>query len=148
LYLEEHGKILLWVVQNAPVKRLDQPKLFGFLAHGLDRATVAKLDRLSRDVAYIAGLMKHGVPFVLAELGADADPFMLHLYAALAEKERRMISARTKDALAAAKARGVSFGGTNAKSLEFQTWAAKRAEVRAASWMRFRPCPHERQQTN
>ena len=90
---------------------------------------VAKLDRLSRDVAYIAGLMKHGVPFIVAELGADADPFMLHLYAALAEKERRMISARTKDALAAAKARGVKLGGTNAKSLAHQAEAAERAEA-------------------
>ena len=52
---------------------------------------VAKLDRLSRDVAFIAGLMASRVPFIAAELGCDADPFMLHLYAALAEKERRMI---------------------------------------------------------
>ena len=49
---------------------------------------VAKLDRLSRDVHFISGLMSHRVPFIVAELGADADPFMLHLYAALAEKER------------------------------------------------------------
>jgi DNA invertase Pin-like site-specific DNA recombinase len=41
------------------------------------------------------------VPFIVAELGADADPFMLHLYAALAEKERRLISERTRAALAA-----------------------------------------------
>lgn len=59
---------------------------------------VAKLDRLSRDVAFIAGLMVQRVPFIVAELGADADPFMLHLYAALAEKERRLISKRTKAA--------------------------------------------------
>lgn len=49
---------------------------------------VAKLDRLSRDVAFIANLMAQRVPFIVAELGVDADPFMLHLYAALAEKER------------------------------------------------------------
>jgi DNA invertase Pin-like site-specific DNA recombinase len=71
---------------------------------------VAKLDRLSRDVAFIAGLMAQRVPFVVAELGKDADPFMLHIYAALAEKERRMISERTRHALAAAKARGVMLG--------------------------------------
>jgi DNA invertase Pin-like site-specific DNA recombinase len=71
---------------------------------------VAKLDRLSRDVAFIAGLMAQKVPFVVAELGADADPFMLHLYAALAEKERALISVRTKAALQAAKARGVRLG--------------------------------------
>ena len=72
---------------------------------------VAKLDRLSRDVHFISGLMAHRVPFVVAELGADVDPFILHLFAALAEKERAMISTRTKAALAAAKARGVTLGG-------------------------------------
>src|SRR5262245_47745581 len=56
---------------------------------------VAKLDRLSRDVHFISGLMTHRVPFIVAELGTDTDPFMLHIYAALAEKERRMISERT-----------------------------------------------------
>ena len=71
---------------------------------------VAKLDRLSRDVHFISGLMAHKVPFIVAELGVDADPFMLHLYAALAEKERALISRRTKEALAAAKARGQKLG--------------------------------------
>jgi DNA invertase Pin-like site-specific DNA recombinase len=74
---------------------------------------VAKLDRLSRDVAFISGLMAKRVAFVVAELGSDVDPFMLHLYAALAEKERRLISERTKAALAAAKARGVKLGNPN-----------------------------------
>ncbi|HEX9767872.1 MAG TPA: recombinase family protein, partial [Kiloniellales bacterium] len=69
-----------------------------------------QLDRLSRDVAFIAGLMAQRVPFIVAELGADADPFMLHLYAALAEKERRLISERTKAALAARKAQGARLG--------------------------------------
>jgi DNA invertase Pin-like site-specific DNA recombinase len=71
---------------------------------------VAKLDRLSRDVHFISGLMAHRIPFIVAELGPDADPFMLHLYAALAEKERALISERTKAALQAAKARGVRLG--------------------------------------
>ena len=71
---------------------------------------VAKLDRLSRDVAFIAGLMAQRVPFIVAELGADADPFMLHLYAALAEKERRQISERTKSALASRKLQGTKLG--------------------------------------
>jgi len=71
---------------------------------------VAELDRLSRDVAFISGLMASHVPFIVAELGADADPFMLHLYAALAEKERLLISERTKAALAARKAQGAQLG--------------------------------------
>src|SRR5258707_5123974 len=69
---------------------------------------VSKLDRLSRDVAFVSGLMAQRVPFIVAELGRDADPFMLHLYAALAEKERRLISERTKSALAAKQAQGSS----------------------------------------
>ena len=71
---------------------------------------VAKLDRLSRDVHFISGLMAHKVPFVVAELGAQADPFLLHIYAALAEQERRMISERTRAGLQAARKRGVKLG--------------------------------------
>ena len=71
---------------------------------------VAKLCRLSRDVHFISGLMSHRVPFVVAELGPDIDPFMLHIYAAVAEKERALISARTRAALAAKRARGEPLG--------------------------------------
>jgi DNA invertase Pin-like site-specific DNA recombinase len=78
---------------------------------------VAKLDRLSRDVAFIAGLMAQRVPFIVTELGPNADPFMLHIYAALAEQERRMISARTKVALAAARERGAKLGSPTSPSL-------------------------------
>lgn len=71
---------------------------------------VAKLDRLSRDVHFISGLMAQRVPFIVAELGADADPFMLHIYAALAEKERSLIAERTRLALAQKKAAGTKLG--------------------------------------
>jgi DNA invertase Pin-like site-specific DNA recombinase len=71
---------------------------------------VAKLDRLSRDVHFISGLMAQRVPFIVCQLGQNVDPFMLHIYAALAEKERTMISERTKAALAAVKARGQKLG--------------------------------------
>ena len=64
---------------------------------------VAKLDRLSRDVHFISGLMVHRVPFLVADLGPDVDPFILHLFAALAQKERALISKRTTEALAAAR---------------------------------------------
>jgi DNA invertase Pin-like site-specific DNA recombinase len=97
---------------------------------------VAKLDRLSRDVHFISGLMMHKTPFIVAELGADADPFMLHVYAALAEKERRLISQRTRDALAAKKAQGVKLGGLNAKGIANRDKALERAE-------QLRPLPTE-----
>jgi DNA invertase Pin-like site-specific DNA recombinase len=90
---------------------------------------VAKLDRLSRDVHFISGLMKHKVAFIVADLGADTDPFMLHLYAALAEKERRMISQRTKDALAAAKANGKQLGGLREHGRGLQQAAVERARA-------------------
>ena len=90
---------------------------------------MAKLDRLSRDVHFISGLMSHKTPFIVAELGADADPFMLHLYAALAEKERRLISERTKAALAAKKAQGVRLGGLNTGVIKARDEARERAEV-------------------
>lgn len=71
---------------------------------------VSRLDRLSRDVYFISGLMSKKVPFYVAELGMDVEPFMLHIHAALAEKERSMISERTRAALKALKARGVQLG--------------------------------------
>jgi DNA invertase Pin-like site-specific DNA recombinase len=88
---------------------------------------VAKLDRISRDVHFISGLMAHRTPFLVAELGPDVEPFLLHLYAALAEKERALISQRTKAALAAAKARGQSLGNPRLSDARAIAHAASRA---------------------
>jgi DNA invertase Pin-like site-specific DNA recombinase len=75
------------------------------------RATlvIAKLDRLARNVHFISGLMERGVKFCAVEF-PNADPFMLHVHAAMSEHERRLISARTKAGLERAKARGVKLG--------------------------------------
>lgn len=97
---------------------------------------VAKLDRLSRDVHFISGLMTHRVPFIVTELGVNADPFMLHIYAAIAQQERRMISDRTRDALAAAKARGVTLGNP-AQAAANKGEAASRAHDLAATFKPF-----------
>src|SRR4051812_16897510 len=117
-FATEHGyEIVAEVVEVETGKGSDALERRPQLAAALKRAKgvhcpviVAKLDRLSRDVAFISGLMAQKVPFIVAELGVDTDPFLLHLYAALAEKERSLISKRTKEALAAAKARGVRLG--------------------------------------
>ena len=95
---------------------------------------VSKLDRLSRDVAFIATLMANKVEFIVAALGRQADPFVLHIYASLAEQERRLISERTKAGLAAAKARGVKLGnpkliGTTAGIESQQRTAQRKAEA-------------------
>jgi DNA invertase Pin-like site-specific DNA recombinase len=76
---------------------------------------VAKLDRLSRDAHFVMSLMKEGVEFICTDLGRQSDPFILGMFALLAQKERELISRRTKEALAAAKARGVKLGNPNLK---------------------------------
>jgi DNA invertase Pin-like site-specific DNA recombinase len=89
---------------------------------------VAKLDRLSRDVHFISGLMAHRVSFIVSELGPHVDPFMLHIYAAVAQQERKAISDRTRAGLAAAKARGQVLGNP-ALAKANQAAAAGRAEA-------------------
>jgi DNA invertase Pin-like site-specific DNA recombinase len=90
---------------------------------------VAKLCRLSRDVAFVSGLMAQRVSFVVAELGKDVDPFMLHVYAALAEKERSMIAMRTREALQAKKASGAKLGGPRLAEARVAAKAAKKADA-------------------
>jgi DNA invertase Pin-like site-specific DNA recombinase len=96
---------------------------------------VAKLCRLGRDVHFISGLMAKRVPFIVAELGPNVDPFMLHIYASLAEKERSLISQQTKEALAAAKRRGVKLGRNGAKLARANKAKAK-ADVAARAYRR------------
>jgi len=79
------------------------------IAHG-GFIVVATLDRLSRDAAFIANLMKEGTQFTCADMPA-ASTFELHIRAAIAQEERRKISERTRLALQAAKARGKALGG-------------------------------------
>ncbi len=76
---------------------------------------VAKLDRLSRNLAFIAALMESQTKFVACDM-PHADPLRLHIEAAVAEDERRRISRRTREALAAARARGVKLGGARENS--------------------------------
>jgi DNA invertase Pin-like site-specific DNA recombinase len=95
---------------------------------------VAKLDRLSRDVAFIAGLMtdRRRVDFLVVNLGPEVEPFMLHIYAAVAEQERRMISERTRVALAQKKAAGAVLGNrVNLAEASLKGNAANRAAAEA-----------------
>jgi len=101
------------VVEVESGKRSDRPKLAQALSLcRLHRATllVAKLDRLARNVAFISALMESGVKFVAVDL-PQANELTVHIMASMAEYEAKAISARTKAALAAAKARGTVLGG-------------------------------------
>lgn len=79
---------------------------------------VTRLDRLSRNVHFISGLMEHRVHFIVVALGRDCDHFVLHIYASLAEQERKLISERNKAAAAARKLRGQHFGLQTASKAE------------------------------
>ncbi|MBY6054949.1 recombinase family protein [Leisingera daeponensis] len=92
---------------------------------------VSKLDRLSRRVSQIAALMDDKALKIRVASMPNADAFQLHIYAALAEQERNFISLRTKQALAAAKARGVQLGGLRDKTMK-RNEAAKEAADAAA----------------
>lgn len=124
-------------------KRSDRPQLALAMAHAKKigaRLLIAKLDRLARNVAFISNMMESGVPFIACDM-PNADPFRLHIEAAIAEEEARKISERTRAALSAAKARGVKLGGYrggNGPSLEQRqegrVAAARTVSARVASY--------------
>jgi DNA invertase Pin-like site-specific DNA recombinase len=96
-------------------KRNDRPELDAALRRAKVSGAIlciAKLDRLSRSVAFLATLQDSGARFVAADM-PEADETMVHVMAAFAQRERKAISSRTREALAAAKARGVKLGNPN-----------------------------------
>lgn len=106
------GLIVSEFVEVESGRKRDRPQLAAALATcRTTRAilVIAKLDRLARNVAFVSNLMESGVEFVAADMPA-VNRLTVHILAAIAEEEARMISARTRAALAAAKARGVRLG--------------------------------------
>lgn len=113
-------------------KQDDRPQLEQALTMcDLSGATlvVAKLDRLSRNLAFLARLQDSGARFVAADM-PEANELTIHIMAAVAQAERKAISKRTKEALAAAKARGVRLGGNRGNLDDLKKGPAKSAEVR------------------
>jgi DNA invertase Pin-like site-specific DNA recombinase len=108
-----HWTIVAEFVETESGANDDRPKLAAAMAtaraHGAT-LVIAKLDRLSRDAHFLLGLQKAGVRFVAADM-PEANEMVVGMMAVVAQAERKMISKRTKDALAAAKARGQVLGG-------------------------------------
>jgi DNA invertase Pin-like site-specific DNA recombinase len=107
------GTLITVYVEVESGKRADRPELAKAIAHAKRSKatlTVAKLDRLSRNVEFLARVMNSGCEFAAADM-PSANRFMLHVMAAVAEHEAKAISERTKAALAAFKARGGKLGG-------------------------------------
>jgi len=116
-------------------KKNDRPQLAAALAAcKKHKATlvIAKLDRLARNVAFIANLMEGDAEFVACDF-PTANRLTLHILAAVAEHEREAISARTKAALAAAKARGKTLGGFRGVTVD-QAKGAQAASAKAKEW--------------
>jgi DNA invertase Pin-like site-specific DNA recombinase len=120
-YLAGRGDLLAEYTEIESGTKNDRPQLamaLGECRRRRARLVIAKLDRLARNVHFISGLLESGVDFVAVDM-PEASRLTLHILAAVAEHEREMISRRTKEALAAAKARGRQLGNpTPAPSLQ------------------------------
>ena len=129
------GRIVGEFVEVESGRRNDRPQLAAALEACRKRRAVlviAKLDRLARNVAFVSGLMESGVEFVAADM-PTVNRLTVHILAAVAEEEARMISARTKAALAAAKARGVKLGGKRDGAGDLRPYTVQGNAASAAS---------------
>lgn len=107
-----HGKLVAEFVEVESGRKDQRSELAKAMSHAKKAGAsllIARLDRFSRRVSFIASMMEKGVPLVVVEMPHATD-FQLHIFAALAQEERRLISERTKAALAQAKRRGQVLG--------------------------------------
>ena len=131
------GEVVAEYVEVESGKVAVRPELEKALAEAKREGAIlliAKLDRLSRNVAFIANLLESGVEVAAADM-PEANRFVLHIMAAVAEQEGRAISERTKAALAAAKARGVKLGWSIPSRAGQQQEAAQKGaeQIKAAA---------------
>jgi DNA invertase Pin-like site-specific DNA recombinase len=133
-YVASKGQIAAEYVEVESGKKNARPQLARAMAEAKRIGAVlliAKLDRLARNVAFIANLLEAGVEIAAADM-PEANRFLLHVMAAVAEHEAQAISDRTRAALAAAKARGVALGWSMPGRAGEQLYAARKGAVRNA----------------
>ncbi len=129
-FLSDGDEVIAEFVEVQSGKNDERVELWKAINHAKRndaKLLIAKLDRFSRKVSFIASIMEQGIGLVVAEM-PNATDFQLHIFAALAQEERRLISERTRNALAEAKKRGVQLG-KNGKVLAEQN--RKAADERA-----------------
>lgn len=115
-FLSPEDEVIAEFVEVQSGKNDQREELWKAISHGKKHGAkilIAKLDRFSRRVSFIAGIMEQGIGLAVAEM-PNATDFQLHIFAALAQEERRLISERTRHALAEAKKRGVKLGKNGA----------------------------------
>jgi DNA invertase Pin-like site-specific DNA recombinase len=139
---ENRGELIGEFCEIESGKRNDRPQLAAAITAAKKAKAIliiAKLDRLARNVHFVSGLMESGVDFIAAD-NPHANKLMVHMLAAFAEHEREQISQRTKDALAAAKARGIRLGRNGAEHLApaYRAQAVERAYQLAPVLVEFR----------
>lgn len=111
-FAADHGELvgeLVEVESGRNDRRIELAKAINAAKKAGASLLIARLDRFSRRVSFISAMMEKGVRLVIVEM-PNATDFQLHIFAALAQEERRLISERTKAALAQAKRRGVALG--------------------------------------
>jgi DNA invertase Pin-like site-specific DNA recombinase len=135
------GQIIASFREIESGKRSDRPELLKALALCRQKKAIliiAKLDRLSRNVAFIANLMESRVEFVACDM-PEANKLTLHIMAAMAQHEREATSQRTKEALAAAKARGQQLGNPRPNiSAINRAWKEETRQFRALHYPAIR----------
>lgn len=134
-HVASKGQIAAEYVEIESGKKNERPQLVRAMAEARRIGAVlliAKLDRLARNVAFIANLLEAGVEIAAADM-PEANRFLLHVMAAVAEHEAQAISDRTRAALAAAKARGVALGWSMPGREEEQRNAARKGAERNAT---------------
>jgi DNA invertase Pin-like site-specific DNA recombinase len=145
-YVGERGRMISELVEVESGRRADRPELADALRlcrlHGAT-LVIAKLDRLSRNVAFVSSLMERRVDFLAVDF-PEANRLTIHILAAVAEHEAYLIRSRTKDAMAAAKARGARLGGDRGnlsavRHLGVQASARSRSAKAAARVADLRP---------
>jgi len=131
-FLSDGDEVIAEFVEVQSGKNDERVELWKAINHAKRndaKLLIAKLDRFSRKVSFIASIMEQGIGLVVAEM-PNATDFQLHIFAALAQEERRLISERTRNALAEAKKRGVQLGKNGKVLAERNRKAAdKRAEA-------------------